>query len=107
MARITDQGLVELKKRALASVRTNAHIAGASDFILDLIEEVQELRKAPPMAVGVGKLTVGDMDVQKAPVPEPVAPEPEVVPEPEAPKEQEPEAPVEEAPAPEARRKRK
>lgn len=66
MARMTDQELAELRTRVLAALGSGAFIGNANSYLLNLIEEVQSLRKAqqvPKPSIGV--LHVGEMEVRR------------------------------------------
>jgi hypothetical protein len=70
MARITDQELIELKARTIQAIGSGAHLGNATNYILELIEEIQDLRKPKVSRT----LVVGELDVQKGMLPETTSP---------------------------------
>jgi len=66
MARMTDQELVELKARAITAMGSGSIIGNANNYLVELVSEVQELRKAGQVKPSLpGKLLVGEMEVKK------------------------------------------
>jgi hypothetical protein len=65
----SDQELIDLKSRVLQAIGSNVNIGNANDYLLKLIEEIQEHRKTPSVPRGV--LRISSMDVKKVGLPLP------------------------------------
>lgn len=68
MAHLTDEEIADLKARLSTSVLTGALIGHANEFLMRLIEEVEEHRKVKTAPKKKYTLKVGEMDVKKAAV---------------------------------------
>jgi len=63
MSRFTDQDLIDLKLRTIQASAHQTHIGNSNQYILDLIEEIQDLRKVPTTLMGTLKIT--DLDIKR------------------------------------------
>ena len=93
MARLSDQELVDLKNRALSAYSSGARLARAEELLVDVIDELLELRSGGKPAVKINGTPVEGVPSAPQPQPEPApapveAPEPAPEPEPEEPAEE-------------------
>lgn len=101
MARLTDKELHDLKLRVVSATGTGSNIGRANEIILDLIDEIQELRSTPTLTVSAG--LAGSSEVPPPELTEEAEPEQEVDEEPPA--KATPEAPKKPAPTHKGSRK--
>lgn len=73
---MTDSELLDLKARVISAMGTGAQVGRATEYLLNLITEVEAHRKkaAQPKPLGGMTLHVGEMDVKKAEPPPPAEP---------------------------------
>ena len=63
MSRFTDQDLVDLKLRTIQASAHQTNIGNSNQYILDLIEEIQDLRKVPTTLMGT--LKISDLGIKR------------------------------------------